>query len=136
MLSRLGREKRKELSSLTGSYYLSAMLSRQKGNRFFFVVLECFFSWSSTQNAPAAEIQLHLRPMLKISLFHCSAWWLLSICSLRFYSHNFTFIFLGPFSSNPCIDLILLEVLGVVDICNAIQLLLLPMQSSDLLFTW
>lgn len=58
------------------------------------------------------------------------------MCSLRFYSHNFTLIYLGPLSSNPCIDFISSKVLDVEEIYGEIQLLLLPMQASAVLFAW
>lgn len=60
------------------------------------------------------------------------------MCFLRFYSHNFTFIYLGPLSSNPCIDFISSEVLDVEEIYDGIQLLLLQasIQASALLFAW
>lgn len=58
------------------------------------------------------------------------------MCSLRFYSHNFIFIYLGPLSSNPCIDFLSSEVLDVEEIYDGIQLLLLPIQASALLFAW
>lgn len=55
------------------------------------------------------------------------------MCSLRFYSHNFIFIYLRPLSSNPCIDFVSSEVLDVAKAYDGIQQLFLPMQASALL---
>lgn len=55
------------------------------------------------------------------------------MCSLRFYRHNFTFIYLGLLSSNPCIDFVSPEVQDVEKTYNGIQQLFLPMQASALL---
>lgn len=55
------------------------------------------------------------------------------MCSLSFYSYNFTFIYLGPLSSNLCIDFVSSEVLDVEKAYDGIQQLFLPMQASALL---
>jgi len=132
--ARQGEKEREEAVVADRQLLHSAVLGRPKGKSN--TLLQAVFFLALTHLMQQQERLTSLRSMQKILLFHCSAWWLLSMCSLRFYSHNFTFIYLGPLSSNPCTDLISSEVLDVEEICDGIQLLLLPMQVSALLFAW